>query len=364
MAINILTLRMKIHSIQYLRGIAALLVVYIHMTMFFFKTNFCGSIGVDLFFCISGFIITHSINKSEISINYALLFLKKRIMRVYPLYFLLTIFYSALLFLYKSQYSGGVVILHETLLSLCFIPSRLNGYNDPILFTGWSLIFEMFFYTIVTIIILIFKRNYEKILLLFFTSLSFIGLFINNNNIYIDFFISPLLFEFCYGILVYKFYNYLISYKNGELINKKVNYFFFFISFCLFVCVGFGKDYGYNIIGYPRELITFEFLNNKVLFSRAIVWGFPSCFLFFTTLLVFIDTKKINWLSYLGDISYSIYLVQVIVLFFYTKYLNLFIGNLFLNFLYMGIFFLLILVISAFTYELVEKNRFKIFVIK
>jgi peptidoglycan/LPS O-acetylase OafA/YrhL len=60
---------MKINSIQYLRAIAATLVVYVHslnfigngnsnQANFYFLKNF-GAIGVDLFFVISGFIITY-----------------------------------------------------------------------------------------------------------------------------------------------------------------------------------------------------------------------------------------------------------------------------------------------------------------
>jgi exopolysaccharide production protein ExoZ len=60
---------MKINSIQYLRAIAAILVVYAHslnfmgggdssQSKFFFLKHF-GAIGVDLFFVISGFIITY-----------------------------------------------------------------------------------------------------------------------------------------------------------------------------------------------------------------------------------------------------------------------------------------------------------------
>jgi exopolysaccharide production protein ExoZ len=74
----------RLESIQHLRGIAAMLVVFNH-----FPTplaRFSGSIGVDIFFFISGFIIFTSIDKSGYY-DKPFIFLKKRLLRIIPLYF-------------------------------------------------------------------------------------------------------------------------------------------------------------------------------------------------------------------------------------------------------------------------------------
>jgi peptidoglycan/LPS O-acetylase OafA/YrhL len=53
----------KIISIQFLRAIASLLVLQVHLFPYlpFINKFFCGSIGVDIFFVISGYIIADSV---------------------------------------------------------------------------------------------------------------------------------------------------------------------------------------------------------------------------------------------------------------------------------------------------------------
>src|SRR5699024_4647506 len=82
-----------IKGIQYLRGLAALMVVYFHFRYylndiyskqdlgeFLFKN---GAFGVDLFFIISGFIICFATQRDEERplLSYA----SKRFFRIYPL---------------------------------------------------------------------------------------------------------------------------------------------------------------------------------------------------------------------------------------------------------------------------------------
>ena len=67
-------------SIQALRGLAALFVVFQHVRFL----NF-GAFGVDIFFCISGFMIMFTTEKST---KY---FFRKRLVRILPLYYLMTL---------------------------------------------------------------------------------------------------------------------------------------------------------------------------------------------------------------------------------------------------------------------------------
>ena len=80
--------------IQYLRGIAALMVVWFHSVgqipggrHVSSPSNF-GNSGVDLFFVISGFIMVVTTAGTDVS---AFEFLRRRIVRVVPLYWLLTL---------------------------------------------------------------------------------------------------------------------------------------------------------------------------------------------------------------------------------------------------------------------------------
>lgn len=83
-------------SIQYLRGIAALFIVLSHIgykdRQYSLGTfNFdIGIIGVDIFFVISGFIMYYvSLDKPN-GLPSILSFFKHRIIRIIPLYWLLT----------------------------------------------------------------------------------------------------------------------------------------------------------------------------------------------------------------------------------------------------------------------------------
>ena len=69
-----------------LRGIAILAVIFRHNFDFFQVTKY-GWIGVDLFFVLSGFLITDILLKTKTQKNYLTNFFIRRILRIFPLYY-------------------------------------------------------------------------------------------------------------------------------------------------------------------------------------------------------------------------------------------------------------------------------------
>jgi peptidoglycan/LPS O-acetylase OafA/YrhL len=129
----------SIVSIQLLRAIAALSVVYVHCTTAgdynFFST---GTFGVDIFFIISGFIIAYMVSKTTED------FLIKRIIRIVPLYFLATVAMALTVMFFPNHIRSTTISVSGFMKSILFIPGPENR-GQPILGQGWTLNYEMFF---------------------------------------------------------------------------------------------------------------------------------------------------------------------------------------------------------------------------
>ena len=146
--------------IQYLRGIAALMVVWFHavgqipVVATFFPSTF-GNSGVDLFFVISGFIMVVTTAGTDVS---ALEFFRRRVVRVVPLYWLLTLAMVVTAIAMPSLFRTLIVAPKTLLESLFFIPHFSASFPSkawPLLVPGWTLNFEMFFYLVFALSLLL-----------------------------------------------------------------------------------------------------------------------------------------------------------------------------------------------------------------
>ncbi len=127
----------RISGIEAARGLAALAVVICHT---FPATFVVGAAGVDVFFVISGFVMVVSSAKLYGTPGAWRTFLTRRILRIVPLYWLVTLLVAWLL--------RGYFTWDEILRSLLFVPVRTLGSPSPILSPGWTLVLEMYFYAI------------------------------------------------------------------------------------------------------------------------------------------------------------------------------------------------------------------------
>lgn len=131
-------------SIQYLRAVAALMVVLYHANRWAWRDFDIGAAGVDIFFVISGFVLWTSISERPAA---PLVFLRRRLARVAPLYWILTLLVSGAAFFWPQLFFEADPTWGHVLMSLAFIQHfNPDGQPFPVISAGWSLNYEMIFY--------------------------------------------------------------------------------------------------------------------------------------------------------------------------------------------------------------------------
>jgi peptidoglycan/LPS O-acetylase OafA/YrhL len=140
---------MELKNVNILRGIAALAVVYFHLSgsadlsAKIASSGKYGFLGVELFFVISGFILPYSMYKSGYHISSFFIFMAKRIVRIYPCYVVLIIAATALMIITKRP-----VLPWPPLFSHLFFLNGVLNYPwiSPVF---WTLALEFQFYMII-----------------------------------------------------------------------------------------------------------------------------------------------------------------------------------------------------------------------
>ncbi len=142
----------QIGTIQAMRGVAALAVVAFHAQQELTWRHaplplpdlLAGAAGVDVFFVVSGFVMASASAPMFGRASSVLPFLRRRVARIVPLYWLLTLAYAAYTFGYGLPPYDLHGLERKTALSLGFVPGGPGA--TPLLPPGWTLEFEMFFY--------------------------------------------------------------------------------------------------------------------------------------------------------------------------------------------------------------------------
>ena len=194
--------------IQYLRGIAAIMVVWYHAAeqvpgvSQFFSSGY-GASGVDLFFVISGFIMVTTTSRNPPTPGE---FMRRRIIRVVPLYWLLTFAMVALALCLPRLFRTLIVEPGTLVESLLFIPHFSTSFPSmvwPLLVPGWTLNFEMFFYAVFALSLFLPARARLPALAATFGVLVGIGLLCGPfDSAAARVYFSPLLIEFVAGAAI------------------------------------------------------------------------------------------------------------------------------------------------------------------
>ncbi len=324
-------------NIDGLRGISVLAVIFFHLEPQLFPGGF---IGVDIFFVISGYLISkiicEQIDKKEFKI---INFITSRSRRILPmLFFILLVFFPLLFFLLPAK----MISISESILSSIFFVSNILFYLESGYFGEavnlkpyihlWSLSVEEQFYIIFPIFCLLFykKKFFLVSLIILFLISFFLANFFGPKFPNANFFLTPTrIWELIAGILFMFFEKKKINFsKSIENIICSISLIIIFISF----------KYLNNLDQIPNIKLLPAIIGTGLL----IIYGGSSSFI-----------KKIlcnKLLVFVGLISYSLYMLHQPILSF-NKNLNFFEETIFFKIS----FLILLLLFSATTWKFVEQ---------
>jgi len=150
-----------------LRGLAILLVVVYH-NFGFINVFFFGWLGVDLFFVLSGFLITDILLKTVGKKDYLRNFYLRRVLRIFPLYYLSLVIFLVLLPKLNLQFDVQYYVDHQVWL-WTYLQNWIYTFQNPgqtnTLNHLWSLAVEEQFYLLWPLAILVIRK--PKYLLIF-----------------------------------------------------------------------------------------------------------------------------------------------------------------------------------------------------
>lgn len=331
-----LTKSKRVFEIDVLRGIAVILVMFRH----FHTTDYTiripvlqniGWIGVDLFFVLSGFLIStllyREIDKYG-NINFKRFFIRRGF-KIYPSFYILILFTIII----KLISNKGIEL--KELLAECFF---LQSYIKGMLVHTWSLGVEEHFYILLPLLLIFFiKVSNKKITDTNFISLAFIiiAFFCLCIRCYNAYFKPPELYKNIFNTHIRMdslFFGVFLSYhyRYNYLMMKDIvcKYYLFFIFYCILVIpvayffdvtsvfivsIGFTLLYlAFGIILlialYAKDIFKTEYIFNSVIFKLIAFVGFYS----YTIYLWHIPAEAIinrfniyyKWNIYLGFILY------------------------------------------------------------
>ncbi|MFE4110821.1 acyltransferase family protein [Kosakonia sp. YIM B13611] len=199
---------MFFNNIQAMRGIASIIVFFVHLMStrqgmapaWLEKGIYVfGPAGVDIFFVISGFVVTLAAAKAACAGNAklsAVNFMAKRIFRIYPAYWAVFIFASLLLPFVWLAPDWLPKASDISLLTLTYT------YNYKVM-VAWTLVYEMFFYLVLCLLILSGKKFWHALFIWMFIEIIAIACtntYDKNLAGYVP--LNPQIIQFCAGCIV------------------------------------------------------------------------------------------------------------------------------------------------------------------
>ncbi|MCF4996426.1 acyltransferase family protein [Pseudomonas syringae] len=276
-------------SVQALRALAAWTVVGHHFMQIFFDFKSSGpvgqmfidkgAVGVDIFFVISGLVIFLSTQEKPPAPGRFLLY---RLSRIVPAYWLYTLLMALLVIFARPMLPDQSLDWGHLMMSLLFIPTENpGGYGwYPTLNVGWTLNYEILFYVLFAWALL-FRLQLRLLVvaaLLFAVSQAWTGF-----GWISEFYRSDIVYEFLLGIGIG------MLYRKGWI----------------------GAGLWLPLLAIVAALLAIYHLPPA---PRLLSWGLPSAALVMACIALERYVERNQVLKLLGDCSYSVYLMHVLVL--------------------------------------------------
>lgn len=309
------------------RGVAILLVLCTHMalpqlnggfyTKFLFNPLKTGWIGVDMFFVLSGFLITSILwkNKEQSTGSYFKGFYGKRLVRIFPLYYLILIL---IFFVFSRMGEIGEVwrekitiipTWHYFLHFQNFSIAKINQWPGPVGIT-WSLAVEEHFYFVWPVLVFLLNKK----------QLNYLIVAILISSPIIRFFTARII-EGEIGVYTYSFcrmdalcFGGLLA-LNRQSLNTKLLKYLFALSL-IFILIMFTIDGKY--LKYNPFVYTIGYSCNYLLFGSILGLLLNGQFQKLKKLL------ENDFLGKMGLYSYSIYLFHPLLVSYMEFHLNKF----------------------------------------
>ncbi len=304
------SIKKQLPNISVLRAFLAITVVLLHvplMTKNMGLPSFNdwpilqkGYNAVWVFFSLSGFLIINLLYKEKTKngqVN-VLKFYKRRILRIYPVYYFVLLFglayYHFLLPLMGIKFETNYSVIEALIWCVGFLPNVFFSLFDPggILSVLWSIGIEEQFYLIIAPISRFIKSERFKLILAIFTVIYFTCYFIPEFE-----FLRRYRFMFFYfsmgGLIAILNQQGKINFLIFLFFNRQIKWILYLLFFVYFFT---------NILNFENEVL--KHLVGLILFPLFI--------------LNITEEKEIiisnRFLNYLGEISYGIYMYHMIAL--------------------------------------------------
>lgn len=199
-------------GIQYLRFLAAFLVLLGHSFMeahqqgvindetYLILDRFPWGAGVDVFFIVSGFIIHQACQKIPAGRLVSLAFFRKRLFRIVPLYWAFTGLMLLAFAFYPAKMASEPPTVAEIVSSLFFVPRVESGQIRPVLAQGWTLDYEMFFYLLASLSLVVAPARRTGVLVGLVVAAFAAGTIFKGQGHFFDFLGYSVVLEFAVGV--------------------------------------------------------------------------------------------------------------------------------------------------------------------